>query len=103
MPGLGNNAIYKITNWIRLIENLKFPIQSHTLLGSTTCSVTTVYGGQNINSVPDSAGFTVDFRTIPAHDHVGLVADIQNMCGDEAMIETVTDFRGFATNPAPGH
>jgi succinyl-diaminopimelate desuccinylase len=100
MPELGDNAIYKITNWIRLIENLKFPIQSHTLLGSTTCSVTTVYGGQNINSVPDSAGFTVDVRTIPAHDHVGLVADIQNMCGDEAMIETVTDFRGFATNPA---
>ena len=99
MPELGDNAIYKITNWIRLIETLKFPIQDHPLLGSTTSSVTTVYGGQNINSVPDSAGFTVDFRTIPAHDHGRLVADVQNLCGDEATIEIVTDFRGFATEP----
>ncbi|MBV9462423.1 MAG: peptidase dimerization domain-containing protein, partial [Bradyrhizobium sp.] len=44
MPELGDNAIYKITNWIRLIETLKFPIQSHPLLGSTTSSVTTVHG-----------------------------------------------------------
>ncbi len=42
MPELGDNAIYKITKWIRLIETLKFPIQNHPLLGSTTSSVTTV-------------------------------------------------------------
>jgi succinyl-diaminopimelate desuccinylase len=98
MPELGDNAIYKITKWIRLIETLKFPIQSQPLLGSTTSSVTTVYGGQNINSVPDSAGFTVDVRTVPAHDHGRLVDDVQKICGDEATIEVVTDFPGFATD-----
>jgi succinyl-diaminopimelate desuccinylase len=58
-----------------------------------------VYGGQNINSVPNSAGFTIDFRTIPAHDHGRLVSDIENICGDEAAIEIITDFAGSATDP----
>jgi succinyl-diaminopimelate desuccinylase len=99
MPELGENAIYKIAEWIRRIETHKFPIEPHPLLGSTTSSVTTVFGGQNINSVPDSAGFTVDFRTIPVHEHSKLVADVQRLFGDEATIEVVTDFKGFATDP----
>ena len=99
MPELGDNAIYKVAEWIRRLEQHKFASQEHPLLGSTTASVTTVFGGQNINSVPDSAGFTVDFRTIPAHDHSQLVADVQKLCGDAARVEVVTDFNGFATDP----
>jgi succinyl-diaminopimelate desuccinylase len=99
MPELGDNAIYKIAPWIRRIEALTFERYSHALLGSTTASVTTVLGGQNINSVPDSAAFTVDFRTVPSHDHPDLVAQIQRLCGDEASIQVVTDFKGFATAP----
>jgi succinyl-diaminopimelate desuccinylase len=99
MPELGDNAIYKTAKWIRRIEALKFESHSHPLLGRTTASVTTVFGGQNINSVPDSAAFTVDFRTIPSHDHGELVAEIQRLCGDEASIEVVTDFKGFSTAP----
>jgi succinyl-diaminopimelate desuccinylase len=34
-----------------------------------------------------------------AHEHSELVADVQRLCGDEASIEVVTDFKGFATNP----
>lgn len=99
MPELGDNAIYKAAEWIRRIEALSFEDQSHPLLGTTTASVTTVYGGQNINSVPDSAGFTVDFRTVPSHEHGDLVSEIQHLCGKEASIEVVTDFKGFATAP----
>lgn len=99
MPELGDNAIYKIAEWIRRVEALTFDRHSHALLGSTTASVTTVFGGQNINSVPDSAAFTVDFRTVPSHDHRELVAQIQHLCGDEASIRVVTDFKGFATAP----
>jgi succinyl-diaminopimelate desuccinylase len=99
MPELGENAIYKIAEWIRRIESHKFPVPAHPLLGTTTASVTTVFGGQNINSVPDSASFTVDFRTIPAHGHSQLVADVHELCGREATIEVVTDFAGFATEP----
>jgi succinyl-diaminopimelate desuccinylase len=99
MPELGDNAIYKIAEWIRRIEMHKFAVPAHPLLGGTTASVTTIYGGQNINSVPDSAGFTVDFRTIPSHEHRQLIADVQGLCGNGATIEVVTDFKGFATEP----
>jgi succinyl-diaminopimelate desuccinylase len=99
MPELGDNAIYKVAEWIRRVKALSFEKQSHPLLGTTTASVTTVTGGQNINSVPDSASFTVDFRTVPSHDHGELIAEIQGLCGEEAAIEVVTDFRGFATAP----
>ena len=99
MPELGDNAIYKIAEWIRRIEAHKFAVPPHPLLGGTTASVTTVFGGQNINSVPDSAGFTVDFRTLPSHGHPQLIADVQKLCGDGAIIEVVTDFKGFATEP----
>jgi succinyl-diaminopimelate desuccinylase len=99
MPELGDNAISKIAEWIRRIEAVRFDDHSHPLLGSTTACVTTVAGGQNINSVPDSAVFTVDFRTVPSHDHRELVAGIRRLCGDEASIEIVTDFKGFATAP----
>ncbi|WP_342709857.1 M20 family metallopeptidase [Bradyrhizobium sp. B124] len=99
MPELGENAIYKIAEWIRRIETHKLPIEPHPLLGRVTNSVTTAFGGENINSVPDAAGFTVDFRTIPAYEHATLVADIVRLCGDEATIEVITDFKGFATDP----
>jgi succinyl-diaminopimelate desuccinylase len=99
MPQLGENAVYKVARWVGLIEALEFPEHEHPLLGRTTASVTTIFGGQNINSVPDSAGFSVDFRTVPAHDHQVLISDIQERLGGEASIELVTDFRGFATAP----
>jgi succinyl-diaminopimelate desuccinylase len=99
MPELGDNAIYKVAEWIRRIEALKFEDRYHPLLGHTTASVTTVFGGQNINSVPDSAGLTVDFRTVPSHDHGRLITEIQRICGQEAAIQVVTDFKGFATAP----
>jgi succinyl-diaminopimelate desuccinylase len=102
MPELGDNAIYKVAEWIRRIEALRFDKHSHPLLGQTTASVTTVFGGQNINSVPDSAGFTVDFRTVPSHDHRELVAEIQRLCGGEASVDVITDFKGFATAPEDG-
>lgn len=99
MPELGDNAISKIATWIRRIEAVTFERYAHPLLGSTTACVTTVSGGQNINSVPDSAAFTVDFRTVPSHHHRELVNGIRSLCGEEASIEVVTDFKGFATAP----
>lgn len=99
MPELGDNAIDKVVEWIQRLNKFQFEVPAHPLLGKTTASVTTVFGGQNINSVPDSAGFTVDFRTIPAHLHVDLLADIEKLLDPEARIEIVTDFVGFATEP----
>lgn len=99
MPELGDNAIYKVVDWIQRLNAFQFRIPVHPLLGKTTASVTTIFGGKNINSVPDSAGFTVDFRTIPGHSHADLIDDVEKLWGPEAKIKIVTDFKGFATEP----
>ncbi|QCI66959.1 M20 family metallopeptidase [Phreatobacter stygius] len=100
MPELGDNAIDKIADWIQRLKAHRFAVPAHPLLGPTTASVTTVSGGLNINSVPDLASFTVDFRTIPAHRHGDLLAEIAELFGAEAEIEVITDFAGYSTDPA---
>ena len=102
MPDMGDNAIDKVASWIERLRAYRFPVQPHPLLGATTAAVTTIQGGQNINSVPDHAIFTVDFRTIPSHDHTALLAEIRALFGPEAEIAIVTDFKGFATDPGDG-
>ncbi|MET0968533.1 MAG: M20 family metallopeptidase [Tardiphaga sp.] len=98
MPEEGDNAITKVTTWISRLTQHRFAAE-HPLLGRSTAAVTMMGGGQNINSVPDAAWFTADFRTLPDHDHAGLLADLAQMFGPEAEIETITDFKGFATSP----
>ncbi|MET0219048.1 MAG: M20 family metallopeptidase [Tardiphaga sp.] len=98
MPEEGDNAITKVTTWISRLTQHRFAAE-HPLLGRSTAAVTMIGGGQNINSVPDAAWFTADFRTLPDHDHAGLLADLAQMFGPEAEIETITDFKGFATSP----
>lgn len=98
MPEEGDNAISKIVAWIAHLDAHRFE-KAHPLLGRTTAVTTTIRGGLNINSVPDSAVFTVDFRTLPHDDHAQLVAMLGRLFGPEARIEVVTDFKGFATAP----
>ena len=99
MPELGDNAIYKATDWIGRLRDFAFATPPHPLLGHSTLVVTTMRGGLNINSVPDAAEFTVDFRTIPAEQHANLLARINALLGAEARIVVVTDVPGFATEP----
>lgn len=99
MPELGDNAIYKAAEWIRRLQGFAFEAPSHPLLGASTLAVTTIAGGLNINSIPDQATFTVDFRSIPAESHAGLLARVQALLGPEAEIATVTDVPGFSTDP----
>ncbi|MGU3558971.1 M20 family metallopeptidase [Methylobacterium radiotolerans] len=98
MPHEGENAISKVAEWIRRLEGYDFGAR-HPLLGSATACVTTVRGGENINSVPDCAEFTVDIRTLPDQRHAALVAELGRLFGSEAEIRIVTSFPGFATEP----
>ena len=63
MPHLGDNAIYKAARAINLIENLQFDVEEDSLLGNPTINVGMVNGGKNVNSVPDSAQFSIDIRS----------------------------------------
>lgn len=98
MPGEGDNAISKVVTWIARLEAHRFSGE-HPLLGQTTAVTTTITGGQNINSVPDEASFTVDLRTLPNDNHRTILANLLALFGDEARIEVVTDFNGFSTDP----
>jgi succinyl-diaminopimelate desuccinylase len=99
MPELGDNAIDTAADWIVRLRDLQFTAPPHPLLGRSTLVVTTMRGGLNINSVPDAAEFTVDFRTIPAERHAGLLEKIAAMLGAQARVTVVTDVPGFATEP----
>lgn len=99
MPHLGDNAIYKVAEMIRRVEAFSFEIPDHPLLGPATLNVGMVSGGQNINSVPDRASFTIDFRTLPGQNHQEILKDLQETLGDEASIEARVDLPPVETDP----
>lgn len=99
MPELGDNAIDKAAAWVARLAAHRLGVPPHPLLGASTAAVTTIAGGENINSIPDRATFTVDFRTVPGHRHADLLAEMAGLFGPDATIRTVTDFGGFSTDP----
>jgi succinyl-diaminopimelate desuccinylase len=100
MPELGDNAIYKAADWIRTLRGFTFDTGRHPLLGTSSIAVTTITGGLNINSIPDRAMFTVDFRTIPNESHNALIERVRQLLGAEADVVNLTDVPGFSTDPA---
>lgn len=97
MPHLGENAIYKAAKAISKIEKFDFDVEEDDLLGLPTVNVGKVFGGQNINSVPDYAEFTIDARTTTKVDHDKLLAKIKDELGEEVSIETLTDLIAVST------
>ena len=98
MPELGDNAIYRAVDWIARLERMALPDTHHPLLGAPTMCVTTVHGGLNINSVPDSVTFTIDFRSLPANKHNDLRQSVRDLVGGDTEITTVADLPGFSTD-----
>ncbi len=97
MPELGDNAIYRAADAIAGLERLALPDGRHPLLGVPTLAVTTIHGGLNINSIPDSATFTIDLRSIPSNRHDDLRNAVRAAVGAAAEIATVADLPGFST------
>jgi len=91
MPHLGDNAIYKIARAIAKIENFEFGVEKDTLLGYPTINVGKVSGGLNLNSVPDSASFTIDARTTTKVNHKQLLNKLENELGREIKIKILVD------------
>ena len=97
MPEIGDNAVYKAARAVTKLENLRFELTPHELLGKSTLNVGTFEGGLNLNSVPDRAAFTVDIRTIPEHDHQEILDGITERLGEDAIIESMIDVDGVHT------
>jgi succinyl-diaminopimelate desuccinylase len=96
MPEEGQNAVAKAAAWIQALGTHDFGVR-HPLLGTTTACVTTIRGGENINSVPDWAEFSVDIRTLPEQDHGQLLDALRTLFGPDSEIRVVTSFPGFST------
>ncbi|MBD1261666.1 M20 family metallopeptidase [Maribacter polysiphoniae] len=97
MPHLGDNAIYKAARAISKVEKFDFGVEEDPLLGFPTVNVGKVSGGQNLNSVPDHAEFTIDARTTTKVDHDKLLAKLQKELGEEVSIETLTNLIAVST------
>lgn len=98
MPHLGDNAIYKVARAISKVEQFDFGVKRDHLLGFPTINVGQVFGGLNINSVPDSAGFTIDARTTTKTDHRKLLHQLKKELGDEIAIETLVDLPAVSSD-----
>lgn len=98
MPHLGDNAIYKAARAISKIEKFDFGVEKDPLLGFPTINVGKVFGGMNINSVPDFAGFSIDARTTTKIDHQKLLWQLEKKLGDEVSIEKLVDLQPVSSD-----
>lgn len=98
MPHLGDNAIYKVARAISKLECFDFGAEKDSLLGFPTVNVGMVSGGLNINSVPDSASFTIDARTTTKTDHKEFLHKLKKELGDEVAIEVLVDLPAISSD-----
>jgi len=97
MPHLGENAIYKVARAITKVELFDFGAEADPLLGFPTMNVGKVTGGMNLNSVPDSASFTIDARTTTRVSHKLLLERLVHELGEEIEIQTLVDLPAVMT------
>lgn len=79
MPHLGDNAIYKCTEYVEALRRELLPIlgdKSHPYCGKPTLNVGVIGGGMQNNIVPDSCFFSYDRRYIPGETKEDLFEEI---------------------------
>ncbi len=79
MPEKGENSIYKATNIIEKLRSFDFQTKPHPIMGSPTIAITTISGGQNLNSIPDETVIGIDIRTIPGIDYKEVIKRISTL------------------------
>lgn len=90
MPEQGDNALGKIIIFANRLLEFN-PQGEHPVLGGSSCVLSTLHAGGNINSVPDSAVLTIDIRSVPGQDHTHLRRVIENMAGPAISLATMLD------------
>jgi succinyl-diaminopimelate desuccinylase len=98
MPQLGVNAIYKAAKAIAQLEEFRFGVPEHPVMGLPTMNVGTFEGGSGVNLVPDLARIGVDIRTVPGVDHDALLLKIKALLS-EAKIDVFADSQSVWTEP----
>ncbi|KAF0091209.1 MAG: succinyl-diaminopimelate desuccinylase [Fusobacteria bacterium] len=78
-PALGDNAIYKVVDLIKLIKEKLLPKldeRNHPLCGKATLNVGMIDGGIQNNIVPDKCKFSLNRRYIPGEEESQIVEEI---------------------------
>ncbi|HEY6004773.1 MAG TPA: M20 family metallopeptidase [Anaeromyxobacter sp.] len=99
MPERGVNAIYGAARAISSLEGFRFAVPEDPLLGGATLNVGTMRGGQNVNSVPDAASFTIDVRTVPSLANDVARAALADVLGPEVELRTLVNVSSLRADP----
>lgn len=99
MPEEGINAIKDLIPIAANLNDCTFENVGHPILGKTTSVVTTIKGGENINSIPDLAECTIDIRTVPTTSNEVVINKIKEILGSKGEFEILNNFPGFASDP----
>ena len=86
-PHKGDNAIYHMAELIGALREYALELTQrppHPLVGSPTCSVGMIHGGQMPNIVPDLCEIILDRRMIPGEEMEGVVAEVEGVIGQAA-------------------
>lgn len=97
-PELGVNAIYAACKAVGEVENYKFDVHPHEVVGTPSLNVGRIKGGININSVPDYAEFDIDIRTIPSQEHEEIISDLQHSFKGDVELEKTVDVNSVVSN-----
>ena len=99
MPEQGVNAIYKAARAILELESFDFSSTPHPVLGAPTLNVGTITGGINANSVPDSAVFSIDIRTVPPQSSEQIYSALREVLGKEIVLRNKITAPAVASDP----
>ena len=98
-PEKGDNAIYKLLEPIDRLRKLTFDLPPHAIFGSPTLNIGKVWGGQNINSVPDKAGFGIDIRTVIGQRNRAVFDNIRSIVGGDFQLKEIENMEPVFTDP----
>ncbi|MEY2537267.1 MAG: succinyl-diaminopimelate desuccinylase [Verrucomicrobiota bacterium] len=99
MPEKGVNAIVKAVKAASRLDRFRLNCPCHSVLGAPTLNIGTFKGGQNINSVPDAAEFTIDIRTVAGQSHDGVCSALEGLFGEEIRLERILDVGAVWSDP----
>lgn len=100
MPEKGDNAILKLLKAYQKLETFSFQNIEDSIFGKPSLNIGMIQGGQNINSVPDEAFFTIDIRTINKQNQNAIISELKSIFEPDASLEIIENVSSVFTEPS---
>jgi len=95
MPWEGNNAIYRASEFVRLIDTELAPRlkeKTHPYLPHSTVNVSKINAGINSNAVPELCKIMIDRRYIPGETRESVIKEIEDLLVKVSQEKTLFDW-----------